>query len=89
MSDPQLTYLGQTVYEISVEYSDLPDDTAVVYVDEFGDQVPSSSTLSGAGAAMVSAACIKPGKYYLSARASGDELCRTVDFYVAGEPDGL
>ena len=89
MSDPEITYLGQTASEISVSYSDLPDGAAAVFVDEFGDQIPSASTLSGAGAAMVPTAGIKPGKYYLSARAGGQELARTVDFYVAGEPDGL
>lgn len=89
MSDPRINYVGQSGQEIAVSYSDLPAGSGLTYVDEFANETPSSVTLGGSGEAVVPAAGLKPGKYYLSARAGGQELSRTVDFYIAGQPDGL
>jgi len=89
MSDPRINFTGQSGQDIDVSYSDMPAGAGLTYVDEFGNQTPSSITLDGSGEAAVPTAGLSPGQYYLSARSGGQELARTVDFYVAGEPDGM
>jgi hypothetical protein len=89
MSDPRITYEGMNDDPgVDVSYADLPDNTTALFVDEFGHDTD-AGTLTGSGEAGFPTSGLKPGRYYLSARASGSELCRTVDFYVAGAPDNL
>lgn len=87
MSDPRITYEGMNNDPgVDFTYSDLPENTPVAFVDEFGHRT-GAGTLSGAGEGSLPTSGLAPGKYHLSA---GDpELCQTVSFYVAGAPDNL
>jgi hypothetical protein len=89
MSDPRITYEGMNSDPgVDVSYSDIPEDSPVSFVSETGQRT-ALGPLSGSGEGGFGTASLAPGRYYLSVGTADDELCQTVNFYVAGAPDNL
>ena len=88
MADPLITYEDTDNGDVLVSYSGIPENSPASFVDEFGHRT-SAGTLTSAGEIAYPTGELMPGRYYMSVGAADDELCRTVDFYVSGQPENL
>jgi hypothetical protein len=85
-----LNYTGQTAEYVSVDYSGLPEKTAVLFVNSTSGEKTSSPSdpLSGGGtgsAKIPISPDLGAGQYYLLAQTeAGAYIAQTVAFYLAG-----
>ena len=94
MTQPDLNYVSQTTAAVSVNYNNLPANTEIVWVNEFG-QVQTVGSVSvpagGQGALQVPIdPTLASNRYYLLARTSDVPpayLAQTVNFYITNPND--
>ena len=82
---PVLNYVSQTGQSVSVTYTDMPADIAVVFHNETsGANTPAQkgALAAGSGSADIAIPKLPGGQYRLRAQQGGQFVAETVKFYI-------
>jgi hypothetical protein len=81
-----LDYVSQTAQSVSVTYTGMPADVAVVFHNETSGAdtpAPDGALAAGSGSADIAIPTVPDGQYRLRAQQSGQFVAETIKFYIS------